>query len=403
MNSENDSTRNTGCRPSDFDEPRVPLYSAAYAANPHGFHEAMRERYGSLAPVELAPGVPAWLVLRYRTALRILHDPRNFPADPRVWQRTIAPGCPVLPMLEWRPNALRNTGAAHRRYRQPVIAAINDVDTYRLRRTVARVAARLVEGFESGGKVELVTAYAFPLAFEVMNALLGCPRPTGERVGEGFAAMFDAADPEKAGTLLDEAFAELVAIEHRAPSNGITSALIAHPTGLDDAEVSQQLLTLYAAGLEPVANLVLNTLLLLVTDPRFGAGERSTREAIDEVLSHNPPVSNLCVTYPPNPIEIDDVVLPAHQPVVISMAGCNGDPEMVADNSGNAAHLAFGAGAHACPARDIAYIIAESAVDELLDALPEIRLSRPADTLTWRPGPFHRALTSLPVAVSPAS
>ena len=36
-------------------------------------------------------------------------------------------------------------------------------------------------------------------------------------------------------------------------------------------------------------------------------------------------------------------------------------------------------------------------IDQLLDALPEMRLAVPVDGLTWRPGPFHRALVALPV------
>jgi hypothetical protein len=37
------------------------------------------------------------------------------------------------------------------------------------------------------------------------------------------------------------------------------------------------------------------------------------------------------------------------------------------------------------------------AIDQLLDALPEIQLAVPADKLVWRPGPFHRAMTAFPV------
>ncbi|MEV5839686.1 cytochrome P450, partial [Nocardia sp. NPDC052112] len=43
--------------------PRVPLYSPEFAANPHRVYDEMRRQYGSLAPVELAPGVPATLVV----------------------------------------------------------------------------------------------------------------------------------------------------------------------------------------------------------------------------------------------------------------------------------------------------------------------------------------------------
>lgn len=64
----------------------------------------MRRRYGALVPVELAPGIPATLVIGYHTAVRILNDPEHFPADSRMWQRDIPRDCPVLSMLEWRPG-----------------------------------------------------------------------------------------------------------------------------------------------------------------------------------------------------------------------------------------------------------------------------------------------------------
>ncbi|MGY2062489.1 cytochrome P450, partial [Nocardia gipuzkoensis] len=41
-------------------------------------------------------------------------------------------------------------------------------------------------------------------------------------------------------------------------------------------------------------------------------------------------------------------------------------------------------------------------IDQLLDALPEIRLAVPGPALQWRPGPFHRALAALPVVFPPS-
>src|SRR5690606_9545317 len=92
------------------DRLRVPIYTEEFAADPHAAYAEMRERFGSLVPVWLAPGVPATLVIGYWTALKILHDPEHFPADPRVWQRDIPAECPVKPMMQWRPNALRSSG-----------------------------------------------------------------------------------------------------------------------------------------------------------------------------------------------------------------------------------------------------------------------------------------------------
>src|SRR5690606_25343051 len=67
--------------------PRIPIYSEEFAADPHGAYRRMREmNYGPLVPVEMWPGVPATLVIKYSTAVRILGDSAHFPADPSVWQ-----------------------------------------------------------------------------------------------------------------------------------------------------------------------------------------------------------------------------------------------------------------------------------------------------------------------------
>lgn len=162
--------------PVDSDDPRVPLYSAEFAADPHHVYREMRSRYGSLAPVELAPGVPATLVIGYSTAVRILNDPEHFPADPRAWQQNIPADCPILPLLEWRPMASRSTGTDFTRYRGAITAAIDEVDLYALHAVVEGVAIPLINSFCQDGSADLIRQYVFPLVFEVVNYLLGCPR-----------------------------------------------------------------------------------------------------------------------------------------------------------------------------------------------------------------------------------
>src|SRR5690606_993296 len=114
------------------DGQRVSLYSTEFTIDPHRVYREMRERFGSLVPVELAPGVPATLVIGYRTALSILNDPERFPVDPRTWEASVAPDCPVLPVFRWRPNASRNSGAAHERLRQATTAAVEAGDLHGL-------------------------------------------------------------------------------------------------------------------------------------------------------------------------------------------------------------------------------------------------------------------------------
>ncbi|WP_068063166.1 cytochrome P450 [Nocardia xishanensis] len=384
------------------DGPRVRLYTEEFAADPHHAYRQMRRQYGSLAPVELAPGVPATLVIGYHTAVRILNDPEHFPADPRTWQQTVPGECPILPMLEWRPNALRSAGLEHLRYREANLAAVAGVDLHAMHATIERVAIPLINAFCQDGAADLISQYAFPLAFAVLNEMLGCPADIGQQVATGMAAIFEGVNADKGNAMLADALLELTTRKRKEPGDDIVSRLIGHSVGLDDVEMIHQLVTLYGAGIEPEQNLIVNTLLLMLTDDRFAGnllgGSLSTRDALDEVLFTDPPMANYCVSYPRQPILIDGTWLPAHQPVVISMSACNNDPAIDAgDYTDNRSHLAWSTGPHACPARSAAYMIAQDAIDQLLDALPELRLAVPVNQLSWRPGPFHRALVSLPV------
>ncbi|MCX4095273.1 cytochrome P450 [Nocardia sp. alder85J] len=392
--------------PVDTDGPRIPLYAPEFAADPHAAYREMRRRFGSLAPVDLAPGIPATLVIGHRTAVRILNDPDHFPADPRIWQRGVPPDAPVLPMLEWRPNALRSAGTDHTRFRQANVAAINGVDLHALHSTVEQAAIPLINTFCTTGAVELITQYAYPLTFEVLNRMLGCTPDIGQQVATAMALMFESADTEKVNQMMVAALLELVGRKRAEPGDDITTRLLQHPAHLDDTEMIHQLVTLYGAGIEPQQNLIVNTLLLILTDDRFAGsligGSLSTRDALDEVLFTDPPMANYCVSYPRQPVLIDDVWLPAHHPVVISMSAANNDPALGArEFTDNRSHLAWSVGPHACPARSVAYLIVQDAIDQLLDALPELTLAVPAAELTWRPGPFHRALAALPVTFPP--
>ncbi|MEV3960985.1 cytochrome P450 [Nocardia sp. NPDC050193] len=388
-------------------EPRVALYTREFATNPQRVYRELRARYGSLAPVEIAPGVPATLVVTYATAKRILHDPEHFPADPRVWQASVPLDCPVRPMLQWRPNALRSTGVAHTRLRSANTFALDGIDLHAAQALVEKIAVPLINSFCAAGAADLLAQFVHPLVFEVLNTLVGCSPDIGARVARGMAAVFDtSADAEAGNVTLESALYEQTMRRIADPGDDITTRMIAHSAQLTEEEVIHQLVVIYGAGIEPTVNLILNTLRLMLTDDRFGggmvSGSLSTGDALEELLFTDPPLANFCFSYPRQPILIDDVWLPAHQPVLISMSACNNDPAVQSeDYTANRSHLAWGAGPHVCPAKDLSSTIAGAAIDQLLDALPEMELAVPVEDLQWRTGPYHRSLARLPVTFEP--
>lgn len=389
------------------DEQRVSLYSTEFTVDPHRVYREMRRRYGSLVPVDLAPGVPATLVIGYRTALSILNDPDRFPVDPRAWETSVPPDCPVLPVFRWRPNASRNSGYLHTRLRQATSAAVDAVDQHAVIAMVERTAVPLINEFCSAGSADIVAQYAVPLVFAMVNDLLGCPSQISEKAAAAAASVFDGVHAEEANRAFEAAVGELIEYKRTDPGPDVTTGLLRHAAQLSDDELLHQVLSFYGVGTDPVQGLIINALRLMLTDDRFGGGilggTLSTRDAIDEVLFDDPPLPNASVAYPKQPILLDGVWLPAHQPVVISLAGCNQDPEItVGDHVGNRAHLAWGAGPHTCPAKSLGYLIAQCAIDQLLDALPDLQPAVSAGEMRWRPGPMHRTLAELPVTFAPS-
>ncbi|MTE12182.1 cytochrome P450 [Nocardia sp. CT2-14] len=400
------------------DNGRIPIYSPEFAADPHGHYRQMRIDYGSgdaaapgpgLVPVEIWPGVPATLVINYATAVRILNDPSHFPADPSVWQRTVPADIPIMPMVEYRPNAIRTSGAEHARYRRAIADALAGIDHNTVRSMVERSAVPVVNTFCEDGRADVLSQYAFPLVFSVFCQTLGCPPEIGERVAAAIAGMFDGVDTATVNAQMGEALLDLTALKRAQPGDDVTTRLVQHPAELTDEEMVHQLVLLFAAGVEPPLNLIANTLLLMLTDSRFTSTVQGiplpTSTAIDERLTTDPPMANYCITYPPQPTLIEGVWLPAHQPVIISMAACNTDPDLSSHTAGdNRWNLAFSSGPHACPAhaRPFGTLLAREVIDQLLDYLPETKLAVPAKDLVWRPGPFHRALTALPVVFPPS-
>ncbi|WP_326654083.1 MULTISPECIES: cytochrome P450 [unclassified Streptomyces] len=391
-----------------------PLYGPEFAADPMASYTRLRS-YGSVAPVEIAPGVRASLVTGYETALEVLRSPERFSKDPRRWRAladgTVPADSPVVPMMMYRPNALWTDGDEHSRLRGAITDSLGRVDPNALRGYVEHSADTLIDRIGPNGRADLLSEYGAVLPLLVFNQLFGCPPRTGDKLVEGMSGIFDAnADSEKANAVLTEGVAELVALKRSQPGPDVTSWLMAHPAQLTDEEMMHQLVVLMGAGTEPQQNLICNGLRLLLSDDRFGGdlagGSMPVEDAIDEVLWTDPPIANYAIHYPIHDLELDGTLVCEGEPILISLAAANTDTGLAGDRrTGNRAHLAWSAGPHTCPAKSPARLIAAVALEKLLDRLPDIELAIPAAELRWRQGPFHRALTALPVRfprISPA-
>ncbi|MFI6155242.1 cytochrome P450 [Kitasatospora sp. NPDC051170] len=385
---------------------RIPLYGPEFAADPHAYYDYMRQ-FGATTPVELAPGVEATLVTDHSAALQMLQDPTSFRKDARRWRALkeghIPADSPVLPLLAYRPNALFSDGVEHLRLRQAITDSLAKVDSRRLTQRTQQISDYLIAQFGSRGSADLVGEYAKQLPLFVFTELFGCPADIGDRILFGISGMFDGINAGKAVEVLFQATADLVALKRAKPGDDVASWLMKHEAGLSDEEMVYQLAVVIGPGAEPLRNLLGNTLHRLLTHDQYAHKGGLISDALDDTLWGNPPLTNFLPHYAATDMEFAGTKLKAGDLVMVSIAAANNDRTLAAarQSGSNRAHLSFSAGPHACPSREPARHITVTAIENLLNQLPDVELAVPSDSLTWRPGPFSRSLTALPTRFTP--
>ncbi|MEU7059284.1 cytochrome P450 [Streptomyces sp. NPDC046197] len=381
-----------------------PLYGPQFGSDPDAHYEQLRA-LGPSAPVDIAPEVQVELVTSYDAALYILQNPASFVRDSRRWnalnEGRVPEDSPALPMMGYRPNALFSDGAAHARLRQAVTDSLATVNELQLVRQTQQSADYLISRFSSErlGQAELMADYAQPLPLLVFNDLFGCPAEIGDRVIVGISGIFDGTPG--ADQVLGEALAELIDLKRRRPGADLTTRLMEHSAQLNDEEVLHQLVTLLSGGTAPLsATIGTGSALILSEDWQTGL---PVEDAVTQVLWNYAPIANYAAHYPAHDVELAGRVVRANDPVLISFAAANTDPRLAEhrEQLSAKAHLAFGAGPHACPAKDPAFLIAVTAVESLLNRLPDIEVRVPFKDLSWIPAPWSRSLVALPVRFTP--
>jgi cytochrome P450 len=124
------------------------------------------------------------------------------------------------------------------------------------------------------------------------------------------------------------------------------------------------------------------------------------------VLHHETPLANYGIHYARGPVSFHGSWIRAAVPVVVSYGALAYFAEQEVTSGRHpkdASHLSWSAGPHACPVRQHTLLIATEAIERLTQWLPDLEPVLPRARLAWRPGPFHRSLTSLPVRFSPRS
>ncbi|MFF8032560.1 MULTISPECIES: cytochrome P450 [unclassified Streptomyces] len=393
----------------------VPLDGPLLQSDPARAYREMRREHGSVVPVLLDGGIPAWLVLGYRELHQVTGDPALFSRDPELWNRwdDLPDDWPLRAMISRRqPSILHTTGEDHRRRVAMLVDALESVNPFQLRGHTERFADELIDGICTRGTADIVGEYAMRLPVRVLAWLFGFGDEEGPGLVTALNAIADGRDHDQAGgMLLLTSMTRLVAARRDEPADDVVSRMLADPAGYTDEEVIHDLTVMLGAGHLPTADWIGNSLRLMLTDSRFAAslfgGRNSIAEAMNEVLWEDTPNQNVAGRWASRDTQLGGRRVRAGDLLLLGLQGANSDPQVRTDSSaltgGNNAHFSFGHGEHRCPfpAQEIAEVIARTGIEVVLDRLPDIDLAVPAASLTRRPSPFMRGLSELPVTFTP--
>ncbi|MEV7074413.1 cytochrome P450 [Streptomyces sp. NPDC091972] len=396
----------------------VHLSGLEYQQTPSQMYRSMRREHGPVAPVLLDNDIPAWLVLGYPEVCYVTSHDELFARDSRRWNQwdRIPADWPLLPFVGYQPSVLFTEGAEHQRRAGVITQALEGVDQFELARECELIAGQLISSFSGSGQAELMSAYAHALPARAVLWMCGMPQDSTdtEQLVDDLRISLDAGegdDPVAAYMRVGERITHLVKEKRERPGPDVTSRMVQDPAGLSDEEIVQDLISVIAAAQQPTANWICNTLRLLLTDERFAlnvsGGRVSVGDALNEVLWLDTPTQNFIGRWAVRDTQLGGRLIREGDCLVLGLAAANTDPQIWPEShvgAENSAHLSFSNGEHRCPypAPLLADVMARTAVETLLEHLPDLVLAVEPEELTWRPSIWMRGLTSLPVQFTPA-
>ncbi len=392
-------------------------FEPGFAADPYPQYQALREA----DPVHHSPA-GFWMLFRYGDVQRFLRDPGLSVEEKRATPTPfdIAARDVLGERAERGSLAMLNRDPPdHTRLRRLVSKAFTPRVVDGLRPRVTQLVEDKLDAIEAAKQVELISALAFPLPFEVISELLGMPdgdrdqlRQWSGTLVKSLEPLFDVAELGaivEAGDAMREYTAGVIAWKRRHPADDLLSAMIAAEEQgdvLSDDELLEQVMLLYIAGHETTVNLIGNGTLALLNHPgeleRLRADPSRDANAVEELLRYDSPVQmSRRITLVE--VAVDGKVIDAGSFVALGLASANRDPahwgeradDLDTSRDGAGQHVSFGGGPHYCLGAALARLEGQVAIGGLIRRFARLELAGEPE---WNGRLNLRGLARLPVA-----
>lgn len=394
------------------------LYGPDFRRQPTETYQRIRRDHGQVASVLLEGDITAWFVLGYRETRQVLSDVETFDRDPRRWNGwdSVPPDWSLMPWVAYSPMMTFTEGEEHHRRATAISEVLATIDPFVLRGHCESFADQLIDKFAASGKADLVYDYIYSVPTLAVAEVFGLSDDQAglAALAEGLTVSFISGKAAIAGQQRAAAYvAELVKAKRDAPGPDLTSRFILSTPDLTEEQHVADVMMLMAAALPLTSYWIGNTLRLMLTDLRFAASltgnRRSIGEAMNEVLWADPPLQNLIGRYATRDTALGGRRIRTGDLVVLGLAAANADPLLwpatPVGYGGNHSHVAFSSGEYGCPVGgpETARTVAETAIEVLLDRVPDLTLAVAPDELKWADSIWYRCLESLPVTFTPTA
>ena len=394
------------------------ILSGEFSADPYSAYQIMRDDF----PLIWHEGMQSYIISRYEDVSRAFRE-QVFTTANYDWQLEPVHGKTIL-QLSGREHSLRRALVA------PAFRGSELAEKFVP--VIERNAAELIDGFRGAGRADLVADFATHFPINVIVDMLGLDRADHERFHRWYTSIIAflgnlSQDPEVTadGLRTQQEFAAYmipVIQQRRArPGDDLLSNLCqAEIDGvrMSDEDIKAFCSLLLAAGGETTDKAIASVFANLLQHPDQLAAVRADRSligpALAETLRYSPPV-HMIMRQPAADVTLSGGTIPAGSTVTCLIGAANRDGSRYAHaerfdifrtdldtpNAFSAAanHLAFALGRHFCVGALLARTEVDVGLNQLLDAMPDVRLDpafRPAEQ-----GVFTRGPASLPVLFTP--
>ncbi|MGV9411771.1 cytochrome P450 family protein [Nocardia sp. NPDC003693] len=380
---------------------------------------------GAISRIELL-GVPAWTVTDHSIARQLLTDTRLI-KDINAWglwtSGVVTRQWPLIGMIDAGTSMFTADGAEHRRLRIKTTQALTPRRLEALRPTIERLTKELLDDLDEAGRdgavVDLKQVFAYPLPMQVVSELMGVPRSDQAMLLDWYKAFFSMLTPQderlRVIDELDVYFTEMVRRKTAEPGDDLTSALILADEGgepLSEEEVVGNLKALVAAGHETTVSLIINATRALLARPEqlalLRSGDVEWKQAIEETLRYDGPVTHLLMRFATEDITVGDTVIDKGEGVVISYRAVGRDPQIHGADADAyditrptaSRNISFGYGPHICPGAALARLEAAIGLPALFDRFPGLNLAAPLSEIGNLPVLTQNDVAALPIRLS---